>query len=75
MIKQASSTKRTTVYRMIEETTLESAIREKYRASDSNYTVESTKVDTLDALLVSGSISNESAWVKDLALLAGKKFA
>ncbi|WP_419706274.1 DUF6119 family protein [Promicromonospora sp. NFX87] len=70
-MEQAAATKRTTLYRMQDGSTLHTALSEQHRESDDNFTVTDVTVDRRPARLVSGSIATNAKWANDVKLLTG----
>ena len=68
----AVATKRATIYRMLEGSTLETSLTEPRRESDEHFIVQDLAVDERPARLVSGSITTSAKWSNDLKLLTGK---
>lgn len=69
---QNVATKRTTLYRMIDGSTLDTALAESRRETDDNFTVADLRMEDRPARLVSGSITTKAKWSTDLKLLTGK---
>lgn len=72
-VNEIVSTKRTTLFRMSDGTTLRSALVAERRESSHDFSVEDVTVDGAPALLVSGAVSRKSSWANDVALLTGQK--
>jgi uncharacterized protein (TIGR04141 family) len=68
---EAPPTKRATLYRMLDGTTLESALLERYRESSDSFNVTDVTVESLDGRLVHGTLSSRTKWAPDVALLTG----
>ena len=68
---QIAATKRTTLYRMLEGSTLETALTESRRESDDHFTVTDLTVQQRPARLVSGAITTGAKWANDVKLLTG----
>lgn len=66
------ATKRTTLYRMHDGSTLDTALIESRRESDDNFSVTDLRVEDRPARLVCGSITTKAKWAKDLKLLTGQ---
>lgn len=75
MSKKVSATKRTTLYKLVEDATLQDGLLESRRDSTDSFTVESLTIESLDALLVYGALSAPSKWAADVAQLTGKTVA
>ena len=69
---QIAATKRTTLYRMLEGSTLESALTESRRESDDDFAVTDLRIEGRPARLVAGSITTSAKWATDLKLLTGQ---
>lgn len=69
---QTVATKRTTLYRMLDGCTLETALTESRRESDDNFDVADLELEGRPARLVSGSITTSAKWSSDLKLLTGQ---
>ncbi|MDQ1077274.1 MULTISPECIES: DUF6119 family protein [Microbacterium] len=69
---QLAATKRTTLYRMLEGGTLETALTESRRESDDDFTVTDLVIEKRPARLVAGSITTRAKWATDLKLLTGQ---
>lgn len=69
---QITATKRTTLYRMLEGATLQTAVTEPRRVSNDNFTVTNLVLNERPALLIAGSITTTAKWVVDLKLLTGE---
>lgn len=69
---QIVATKRTTLYRMLDGSTLETALTESRRETDDNFNVTDLHVEGRPACLVSGSITTKAKWSTDLKLLTGQ---
>lgn len=68
---QVAATKRTTLYKMLEGSTLETALTESRRESDDHFTVTDLTVQQRPARLVSGAITTGAKWTNDIKLLTG----
>ena len=68
---QVAATKRTTLYRMLEGSTLETALTESRRESDDHFTVADLTMQQRPARLVSGAITTGTKWANDVKLLTG----
>lgn len=71
---QIAATKRTTLHRMLDGTTLETGLSEARREPDDHFKVTDLKVAHLDARLVAGSITTSTKWVFDMKLPTAKRF-
>lgn len=69
---QIVATKRTTLYRMLEGSTLDTALTESRRVTDDHFTVTDLKIEHRPARLVAGSITTSAKWSTDLKLLTGQ---
>ena len=69
---QIIATKRTTLYRMLEGTTLVTALTEERRETNDYFTVTDLKLEQQPARLVAGSISSRAKWATDLKTLTGQ---
>jgi len=69
---QIAATKRTTLYRMLEGSTLETAVTEARRESDDDFTVTDLRIEKRPARLIAGSITTSTKWATDLKLLTGQ---
>lgn len=69
---QFVATKRTTLYKMLDGCTLETALTESRRETDDNFTVTELQLERQPALLVAGSITTKTKWSTDLKLLTGQ---
>lgn len=72
IMAQTSATKRKTLYRMLEGSTLETALIESRRKSDDHFTVVDLNVQQLPARLVYGAIATRTKWANDVMLLTGR---
>lgn len=70
-MEQVAETKRTTLYRLVEGSTLETALNEDRRESDDHFTVTDLTIEQRPARLVAGSITRPSKWANDVKLLTG----
>lgn len=68
---QVAATKRKTLYRMLEGSTLETALTAGRRESDGHFTVTDLTVQQRPACLVSGAITTGAKWATDVKLLTG----
>lgn len=69
---QIVATKRTTLYRMLDGNTLETALTEARRESDDHFTVTDLEIEGRPARLVVGSITTSAKWATDLSILTGQ---
>lgn len=69
---QVAATKRTTLYRTLEGTTLETALTEARRVSDKHFTVTDLTLEGRPARLVAGELTKSATWANDLKLLTGQ---
>ncbi|MDL9978714.1 DUF6119 family protein [Microbacterium sp. ASV49] len=69
---QITATKRTTLYRMLAGSTLETALTEARRESNDDFTVTDLQIEHRPARLVTGSITTSAKWSTDLKLLTGQ---
>lgn len=69
---QTIATKRTTLYRMLEGTTFDTALTEARRDSDEHFTVSDLTIEQLPARLVAGTITVGAKWATDLKTLTGQ---
>lgn len=72
-MEQVPETKRTTLYRMLEESTLATALNEDRRESDEYFTVTDLTIEERPARLVAGSITRPSKWANDVKILTGQE--
>lgn len=66
------ATKRTTLYRMLEGSTLETALTAARRESDGDFTVTDLTMEHRPARLVAGSITTSAKWANDVKILTGR---
>ncbi|MBD8583350.1 TIGR04141 family sporadically distributed protein [Frigoribacterium sp. CFBP 8766] len=66
------ATKRTTLYRMVDDTTVESAFVEERRTTTYDYESTPIQLEGQPALLVRGAITSSAKWTNDVALLTGE---
>ena len=71
-MNKVSTTKRTTLYKLVEGALLEDGLLESRRQSSGLFTVEPLTIESLDALLVYGAVSAPSKWSADVAQLTGR---
>ncbi|NUU06773.1 DUF6119 family protein [Leifsonia sp. C5G2] len=69
---EITSTKRTTLYRMLEGCTLETALTQARRESDDDFSVTDLLIEDRPARLVAGTITTRAKWATDLKLLTGQ---
>ncbi|MDF2664255.1 MAG: hypothetical protein K0R81_105 [Microbacterium sp.] len=69
---QIAATKRTTLYRMLSGSTLDTALTEVRRESTDDFIVTDLHIEKRPARLVAGSITTGAKWATDLKLLTGQ---
>jgi uncharacterized protein (TIGR04141 family) len=65
------ATKRTTLYRILEGSTLETALTAARRESDDDFTVTNLTMEHRPARLLAGSIATSARWANDVKILTG----